>query len=229
MARNRIRTALGIALALVGLGLITAYLLRDYNVTSGYDSTPFKFALVCLTLATSIAYFFLEPHSKATALWLVLALTFTLCADVFLLLLDNYYEVGIGFFIAAQLCHFAHVYRLGGKRYVHLVVSLCMRAGASVAVGVSLFALGYGSVLNILAGIYASNLLANTVESVLFLFRKYGDIRCFICLAIGFLLFVGCDVFVGLNFLGQGDYRLMWLFYGPSQVLICLSGNFVHE
>ena len=80
------------------------------------------------------------------------------------------------------------------------------------------------SPLNLLAGLYFSQLLSNTILAWTRRGRRW---RLF---ALGLTLFVGCDVCVGLfNALPPGSPRYfavsigMWLFYLPSQVLIALS------
>lgn len=47
----------------------------------------------------------------------------------------------------------------------------------------------------------------------------------FYLLALGFFLFIFCDVCVGINNLRYNEYSaiLMWSFYLPSQVLLFLT------
>ena len=86
-----------------------------------------------------------------------------------------------------------------------------------------LYLLRLASPVNLLAGLYFSQLLSNTVLA----WRMGRPGRLF---AVGLTLFVGCDVCVGLfNALPPGSppYSAasvgMWFFYLPSQVLITLS------
>ena len=46
----------------------------------------------------------------------------------------------------------------------------------------------------------------------------------YLYLAIGFFLFIGCDICVGLANLGHEIcYNLSWVFYAPSQLMIASS------
>ena len=80
------------------------------------------------------------------------------------------------------------------------------------------------SPVNLLAGLYFSQLLSNTIPAWT---RRGRQRRIF---AAGLTLFAGCDLCVGLfNVLPPGSAPYiavsvgMWLFYLPSQVLIALS------
>ena len=93
----------------------------------------------------------------------------------------------------------------------------------ALAAGLGLYLLNIASPLNLLAGLYFSQLLSNTVLA----WRMGRPGRLF---AVGLALSVGCDVCVGLfNALPPGSAPYfavsvgMWLFYLPSQVLIALS------
>ena len=139
-----------------------------------------------------------------------LALTTTLCADFFLLVLNKHYEIGLLFFIVTQL---AYCFYLNDKKY-YLVRLVCFVFGFVV-----LIVLDNITKLNVLVIFYFSNLLINCIESY-----KLNNKTLF----IGLLLFVCCDICVGLfnmnvpssvyNFVSF----MMWVFYLPSQVLICL-------
>ena len=98
-------------------------------------------------------------------------------------------------------------------------------AGLPLLAGLVLYQLGQATALNLLAGLYFSQLLVNAVLAWTLPGRRW---RLF---ALGLTLFVGCDVCVGaFNSPGlapAGAYQFaqvgMWLFYLPSQVLIALS------
>ena len=82
-----------------------------------------------------------------------------------------------------------------------------------------------------LAAIYFVELLMNTVDAA---FTAEHAFRFAVC-AAGFLLFICCDVTVGLRALSEAgtismttdrfalNTYLTWVFYLPSQVLIILS------
>ena len=209
--------------------LFVFYNLIDYGVAALGNGTPYKFALVCITATTSVVYLAADNKPRTGSLLLSLALWFTIAADVFLLVLDDHYELGMVFFLLAQTFHFLRLYVLTGKRYAHLVISLGARIGLGMGVWIVTAATGQATPLIVLTGFYAAGLLANAIEPLIFFIKRKADRVGLMLLFVGFLLFIGCDVNVGLKFIGQGDYRLIWLFYGPSQMLICLSGYRFYE
>lgn len=142
-----------------------------------------------------------------------LAMLFTLLADLFLLIIDKYYEIGLICFVFVQMIY-------------ALIIEKSRKTGLkSILYRVLIFVLGLLiiiylrsiSVLNILVILYFSNLLVNTILSY----------RCNnVLLAIGLSLFVCCDICVGLHNIISTNIiatYLMWFFYLPSQVLIVLS------
>ena len=146
-----------------------------------------------------------------------LALALTAGADWFLLVRNDRYAVGIALFLCVQTVYYLRLRRMGaGAAYP-------LRAGLALGLGVGLYLLRLASPVNLLAGLYFSQLLSNTVLA----WRSGRPGRLF---AVGLTLFVGCDVCVGLfNALPPGSppYSAasvgMWFFYLPSQVLITLS------
>lgn len=155
------------------------------------------------------------------------ALTLTLGADWFLLMLDRYYALGLLLFCgrpgAVSPAHFPGQ-RGPGPCGAHGLV-LCLLSPALLAV------LGRLTGENLLALIYFSNFLCNVALAVR-LPRGWG--RQF---ALGLVLFLCCDVCVGVfqspGLLPPALERFaslgMWLFYLPGQVLIVLSGRDPHE
>lgn len=137
-----------------------------------------------------------------------LALFLTAGADLFLLVLGKWLELGVCLFIAVQVLYARHIGR--DARW-----TLCLRGVPVLIVWAVLAYLGMLTPLNLLAGLYFPQLLCNAVLA----WRKDR------VLALGLALFVGCDVCVGLwNLFGIAGTG-MWAFYLPSQVLIALSGR----
>ena len=152
------------------------------------------------------------------------ALFFTVIADLFLLVLTGYVLIGVSVFIIVQLLYGIRLglnYRTVNIRL--LIFFLFQLIGIFVFENYELF---FFVVL-----FYIANLVAN----VLIAFGRYKFNEIF---AVGLLLFLLCDIFVGLN--NASDYimitkgsiwdvllnlpiDLMWFFYFPSQVLITLS------
>ena len=174
----------------------------------GDQTTPIKYAGIVLCLAFSLL---------GTDRLVPLALALTAGADWFLLVRNDRYAVGIALFLCVQTVYYLRLRRMGaGAAYP-------LRAGLALGLGVGLYLLRLASPVNLLAGLYFSQLLSNTVLA----WRMGRPGRLF---AVGLTLFVGCDVCVGLfNALPPGSppYSAasvgMWFFYLPSQVLITLS------
>ncbi len=158
------------------------------------------------------------------------AMVFTVISDWFLLITEENLEIGLATFIIAQLLHFARIYVLRKKRpYVSLISRLLL----CCAVIVVLYFLSALELLTALVAVYFCNLLINFLDS--FLLLKINKLYALLCL--GLLLFICCDICVGLynfgrvlsisipaaviNFADRG----MWAFYLPSQTLIVLSGE----
>lgn len=149
-----------------------------------------------------------------------LALALTAGADWFLLVRNDHYAVGIALFLCVQTVYYLRLRRNG------ISAAYLLRAGLALAAGLGLYALSLASPVNLLAALYFSQLLSNTVLAWMKKGRRW---RIF---AVGLTLFVGCDVCVGLfNTLPAVSPLYpavsvgMWFFYLPSQVLIALSGS----
>lgn len=139
---------------------------------------------------------------------------FTLMADLFLLILNSYYEIGVFFFIIVQYKYASIINKLNPKytkSFAIIRLSICL-------IGViALFITKNLSLTNVLVIIYFSNLLLNAFQSI-----STNNIL----LILGLFLFVGCDVCVGIHNISNSRTiadLLMWVFYLPSQVLISLS------
>ncbi|MDE7301142.1 MAG: hypothetical protein K2N47_03135, partial [Clostridia bacterium] len=206
--------------------LYTVFTALDF--TQPYDPVFVKYACVVLCFAVACVSAILS-RGKKDAIFLALALGFTVISDLFIFVINDFYEVGLATFIVAQSLYFCRLY-IGRKRWY---ISLSVRvAVAAVAVGVALAKLG-GGLLIAEVGIYITMLVANLVDALILCRRGWR----FILFAIGLFLFVCCDICVGLfnfgkvlnvqiplalyNFAKYG----MWAFYVPSQVCIVLSGR----
>ncbi len=147
------------------------------------------------------------------------ALMFTAVADVFLLVIGNYYILGLIFFLVVQSIYLWYLYQKTERIWIPVRI-VCLAAAVVIVLATSL-----RSGENLLAGIYFSMILINMIMS-----WSYGkNVRRLF--AIGLTLFVCCDICVGLYnlywLLPDGLYAFtqigMWMFYLPSQVLIALS------
>ena len=143
-----------------------------------------------------------------------LSMTFTLIADFFLLVINKHYELGLLSFIIVQICY---LYFLGNIDNTYFTRFLIIRLSMFVVGTVLLIVSKNMSLLNELVLIYFSNLLTNAIQSC------FGSNKL---LTLGLILFVCCDICVGLHNI-SATYTvasfLMWVFYLPSQVLIVLA------
>lgn len=193
--------------------------------TSGNSTVVIRYGgiLLCL-VAACVSWLFYGSDG----LCLTVALFFTAVADLFMFVLNDYYEISVCAFIVVQSAYLARIYLILGKK----PYSLTVRGVLIAAVFIILGATNTLNFLTALVAVYFPMLLCNTAES-LFLVRISKKYLLFF---FGLLLFVGCDICVGLynfdmlgielslglrNFVGAG----MWAFYFPSQTLIVLSAR----
>ena len=161
--------------------------------------------------------------------FIILGLAFTLIADYFLLVMRDYYTIGLIAFIFAQAMYFIYINPKCWK------ISLIIRFSIFGIIAILLpFALKITEVNAFLAAFYFINLVINTIDSYI---AKDKEILMF---AIGLTLFVACDIFVCLynikdyisisNDIGTTIKRIgfigTWIFYIPSQTLIAISPLF---
>lgn len=194
--------------------LYAAFLIWDLTI-GGRGSNPIKFAGILLCLGYAL-YLSRRGGSRLVPA----ALTITALADVFLLLLDTHYALGVVLFCLVQGLYLVRIVRWGGRTLWGL------RAALFLLALLVLKGLGLLIPLNILALFYFSNFLCNALASL----GCHGrNMRLF---SLGLWLFLCCDLCVGLFqnpeliSPGVGEFvRIgMWLFYLPAQVLIALSG-----
>lgn len=214
--------------ALAGILIATTAL----NVLKKYEEVRTVEFFIAPTAAVIAAVALLENGKDRLKenITVLAALIFTTCADYVMVILNTNYPLSLAFFSAAQLCYYARILCIrADKKY--FAVSGPVRAGICAA-GVIAAALVVpdGTLTAALAVFYFLNLLLNFAEAAC-LCKRAGR---YIVFATGLLLFIGCDVCVGLNaadIVGiriPSDWRfainiIIWLFYVPSQTLIALS------
>lgn len=195
--------------------LYASFLIWDLTV-GGPGSNPIKYAGILLCLG----YSFYLAHGGGSRL-VPAALVFTALADVFLLLLNTHYALGVVLFCVVQGLYLVRIFcRSGGRSLWGLRLALFVLAL------LALKALGLLIPLNVLALFYFTNFLCNALAS---LSCPRRAMRLF---SLGLWLFLCCDICVGLfqspelvsPAVGAFVQVGMWLFYLPAQVLIALSG-----
>lgn len=210
--------------ALTEIAIYIAFLV--IQITKGYDPIALKYSGILLCLLTAAI---LSTVCGRDGIALVCALFFTAVSDLFIFVLDDYYEVGVCTFIITQSCYFVRIYlALGKKPWISLAVRATLSGIAILALGLT----GNLNALTALVAIYLPMLVCNAVESV-FLFKIS---KLYIIFFVGLLLFIGCDTCVGLHnaamlgiSLSDGVRKFIgtaiWAFYLPSQVLIASSAR----
>ncbi len=193
-----------------------------------------QFALLAygsVVLACLFFAFFFE-RSRSYLLTQI-ALVFTVCADYFLVWIEEQKQLpAMLFFSLVQIAYFLRLYveeETEKRRRIHLL----FRAGLSLfALCLTGAVLGEGAdTLALVSMFYYANLATNLLFAFLRVQKQW-------LLAVGFLLFLLCDTAIGLSLLDgylpvakdgwlyrwlHPDFNLAWAFYLPSQVCLALS------
>ena len=170
--------------------------------------------------------FSLDSRNRRDGRTVSLALLLTALADLFLLVLDCSYAVGIAFFCPVQMLDALRLRRMAKGR-PSLLPRFLLSGGALAAVGMA----GCFDPVTILVCFYVPQLICNAFESL----HSEPAIRNRF-FSLGLWLFLCCDICVGLHNLSAYlpvclpvpaalVQIAMWAFYLPSQVLIVLSAS----
>ena len=206
MKQRSIPVPLIVCFVIIECAIYAAFLTLDLAGRSG-DTLLLKYAGILLCLLFAL----LSGNKLVTA-----ALAFTAAADWFLLVRGDHLILGVALFFCVQTIYAIRLHREGAPW------ALWLRIGLAALAIFMLVLLNMVTSLNLLALVYFSQLVSNTILA----WPRRSTKR----FALGLTLFIGCDVCVGLfNVLPHSSeiYSLvsvgMWLFYLPSQVLIALS------
>lgn len=195
------------------IALYTAFLIGD--LTLAYDTTWLKYAAICL-----IALAALLNCAPGDRNLMAAALCLTALADLFLLVLDRQYALGILLFVIVQLLYALRLTRLhnGSPQRASLIRSPALLIFLAVWLSVDL--------TSALAAGYITLFAVNLLHAVRCAAASRD--RCTILFALGLGLFFCCDLCVGLFQISSGAVwsfaRVgMWAFYLPGQILILCS------
>ena len=218
-----------ILVLLVELFLYTFFLYFDFNDINIEISNWLKYVGIIICFLASLIPIFSKNAAK-TQYFIPFSLFFTLVSDYFLLINTdkNLYIFGVVIFIIVQLSYFIYIETLK-KNKTSFLISLIFRIILSSILIIVLSIIRF-DLLSIVSACYFVELLMNFITSLsLVKINKY-----FLIFSIGLLLFIGCDISVGLTNLDlfEGHIKnlvsnLMWIFYLPSQVLISFS-NYIN-
>lgn len=244
--------------------LYVAFLFLDFIGTKTFLSERIKFTMIILCFC--YALFYKNRANKSIVFCMKTALLFTVISDLFLLIMD-YHVIGVLTFIIAQQLYGAALLLkthgnfkdnkidrgLEGKVERErnsgikenrikdlpwkLIKRIALQTVFAFIICISLIAAGIQADTLLISSIfYFISILTNTIHAIYYAYHNPKDsaARFF---ALGLVLFVLCDINVGLFNLSSflplsqelygGIYAasslLMWIFYAPSQVLIALS------
>lgn len=229
MSRKELNVKSLIFLSFIAIEAVIYVIFNVYAAVGLPDPIYLKYAGVLLCLAVLLAVMFFPGATKDNAVMLT-ALFFTAISDLFILVLDKHYEIGLVTFIIVQSLY---LYRLYADRLKKIIITLVVRLVVMVALIITFAVLGKLNLLVAECAIYITLLTANVVDAFIICRKGVSNLL----FAIGLLLFLGCDICVGLHNLGavigvalpawliQTVSVAIWAFYLPSQVLITLSVN----
>jgi len=218
----------------VGAELLIYLLFMAQDMLRNADTSKLKYASVCLCFVFSLLW---EKSNLKDNAIVSAAFVFTLIADVFLLLKNDKYEAGIISFLVVHLLYlirlllFARDFKVCDNasekvniKAFKLINIVRIAVMVLLPLVIYLFLNDYFTATNILAGECYCMLVGNA--ALCFCFLKNKKMRVF---GIALILFALCDFCVGAfnifshGFIYEFSSVMMWGFYLPSQVLICLS------
>lgn len=209
-------------------------------------SNYIKFVVVVLCF---IYVLYSKKEASRQHIFLCGAMAFTVASDIFLLLTD-YYLYGVLTFIIAQQLYGIRITELIKRENIdkknnsikELLFRIVVQLVACIMLCILLWQIDIKvNSLLVVSVFYFISIVTNVVRCIKLSinYRESKDIKYF---AIGMILFLLCDINVGLfnlsSYLSVGlIYRiiynvasiLMWTFYAPSQVMIALSGDTIKQ
>lgn len=220
--------------------IIVIYLIIQLilSILSQLTDNPL-WAIVSFSIVV-LAFFmnFMFMKKSLSFLFTALALAFTVFSDVLLVLLDKYYLTAVISFIFVQIFYSCRII-VNTKSLKLKTLHIASRISLSLIsiILVSIILKDDADLLTIASAICFVNLVLNVITS----FINYKNKSDSLIFAIGLLLFMLCDFFVGINNIEYimeisrdsliyqiiyNDYIFFpWLFYAPSQMLLGLSSK----
>ena len=223
--------------------LYVVFLVLDLTGGSVWLSSKIKFIIIILCFW--YALFRNKGADKSILFCVKVALFFTIISDLFILILDYYFYGVITFIVVQQI----YSIRLSMVKYravienrrVALIRSFLIRfafqVGATIFACLILRQLGVAlEGLLVASTLYFISIFMNAIKAVKSAITNPKE-KSLILFAVGMMLFLLCDINVGLfNLSGYislpKDFYtvvyaiasiLMWAFYAPSQLMISLS------
>lgn len=202
---------------------LTLYLLAVF-IDNNLPTNVLEYSIIIINFL--FVGYLTSIYKTKDSLITLLALLFTLVADTFLVLLGNHLTIAMISFSIVQIFYF---YKIKNINQIKLIKKDLIRLVTIALVILVIFIISIKNLdlLILFTAFYFLMLLFNFIDS-LKTFKKYPSF------SIGLLLFILCDIFVGLGFLQISlpvsiPFDLVWFFYAPSQVLLATSILFINK
>lgn len=204
------------------LVLYIIFLYMDfYNKRLFISSNNAKFISILLCFIIAI----LDGISKGITRDISLlqgGLFLTLIADYIFLIYNKGFPIAIGLFIVVQILYIIRYSR--GKtlpKFIFLIISFLIIS--TIHLYINLFIREVDIIIP-MAVFYGICLLLSLRESIIAYKNNVYPSPNRELILIGMILFLLCDINVGLYNILKGPFIFIWLFYLPSQLLLALSG-----
>jgi hypothetical protein len=200
---------------LTQLFLYCSILFLDINI----PNTILTYSIIFLNLILGI--YALITYKDKDAILSTCALFFTLVSDTFLI----FTEYKIPALITFSLVQSFYMIKVKDLTSQFKITYFDIARAIVVFASTTLMLLISVDLLVTITAFYFVMLVFNFIDSI----KLFKNIWL---LPVGFLLFILCDVFVGLGFLEIDlniHFNIIWFFYTPSQVLLTLSIFYAHK
>lgn len=212
--------------------IFIAFLYTDiiFKDKTNFYSTYLKYSTMVLCFVISILIG-KDGYNKKDTFMLQFARLFTLIADYYLLIIDNY-KLGIMCFCVVQTIYIIRHSLMEKNIYknaVFLIIALIVSLLTPILVNIN----NFDKDLLALGSLYGSLLITSVYCALSTIKRSYYPKGGAYIISAGIILFLLCDLNVALfnivSSIGFSKYEffigfLIWLFYCPSQILLTLSG-----
>lgn len=206
-----------------------------FNIQAFISSNTIKFISMILVFIICVMAKGNSQSNKDLFL-LKIGLSITLIADIFLLLLNNNYILGIGLFAIVQIIYSIRYKPENTKAIIrNFIIILLIVFFIYIVIDKFVIEIDF---LIVIALYYAICLLSSTIKAIQTHNNKSYEKLNSKMVAVAMVLFLLCDINVALHniikstsmtnsftiILYNISFISMWFFYLPSQVLLSLSG-----
>ena len=196
------------------------------QLTSGVLNTIVSFSAVVCAFLYSLLNF------NKNNILIIIGLFTTVCADVFLVVIDPMKQnLAMCFFAITQICYFLYIYNSQNKfqQKIHIIIRIIIIVISLIST--TLVLKDNTDFLSLISLFYYANLVVNIIFAFIIKNKKT-------LLIMGLILFACCDFVIGISIMGESylslkegtmlyfianpGFNLAWIFYVPSQTLIAL-------